>query len=122
MGPAGITLELKLPPHSPLIVQPPADDGLGDAAMTHYTWGTLINDPTGKRVWEFDKRTYTAPEIQTKVTHPPRPTDLDVDRHRTDFPGLLKCKFGTPVCANPARFGDHEDCYGKAFNKSEGTT
>eukprot|EP00884_Botryococcus_braunii_P014591 jgi/Botrbrau1/23132/Bobra.0243s0062.1 len=41
--------------------------------MTHYTWGALINDASGKRVWEFDKRTYTAPEIETKTPKIPMP-------------------------------------------------
>jgi hypothetical protein len=39
----------------------------GEAAMLHYTWGTVIKDSFGRKLWEFDKRTYTAEEIQRKV-------------------------------------------------------
>ena len=35
--------------------------------MLHYTWGTVIKDSFGRKIWEFDKRTYTAEEIQRKV-------------------------------------------------------
>lgn len=34
----GVKFDLKLPPASTLISQPPADSALGDAAMFHYTW------------------------------------------------------------------------------------
>ena len=35
--------------------------------MLHYTWGIVIKDSFGRKIWEFDKRTYTAEEIQRKV-------------------------------------------------------
>ena len=35
--------------------------------MLHYTWGTVIKDSFGRKLWEFDKRTYTAEEIQRKA-------------------------------------------------------
>lgn len=31
-------------PHSTTIVQPPFDVGLGEACMTHYTWGALYHE------------------------------------------------------------------------------
>lgn len=55
-------------PECPLIAQPPADKSLGAAAMFHYTWGTQFKDSFGRKIWEFDKRTYTAEEIQRKVS------------------------------------------------------
>jgi hypothetical protein len=54
-------------PRCTLIAQPPADRALGGAAMFHYTWGTVFKDSFGRKIWEFDKRTYTAEEIQRKV-------------------------------------------------------
>jgi hypothetical protein len=59
--------ELIACPECPLISQPPADKSLGAAAMFHYTWGTQFKDSFGKKIWEFDKRTYTAEEIQREV-------------------------------------------------------
>ena len=35
--------------------------------MYHYTWGTVVKDSFGRKIWEFDKRTYTDEEIQRKV-------------------------------------------------------
>ena len=66
----GIKLELKRPPDSPLIAQPPADHVQGHAAMLHYTWGTLI-EKDKEKVWIFDKRDYTAPEIERVVSNSP---------------------------------------------------
>lgn len=54
-------------PQCTLIAQPPADRAIGAAAMFHYTWGTAFKDSFGRKIWEFDKRTYTAEEIQRKV-------------------------------------------------------
>ena len=50
-----------------LHVQPPSDNALGGAAMFHYTWGTVFKDSFGKKIWEFDKRTYTDEIIQREV-------------------------------------------------------
>ena len=49
------------------MVQPPADHAQGNAALLHYTWGTLVEDADKQKVWIFDKREYTAPEIERKV-------------------------------------------------------
>jgi hypothetical protein len=46
-----------LVPFNPLMVQPPADVVLGDAAILHYTWGPIVSHE-GKVVWSFDKRSY----------------------------------------------------------------
>ena len=54
-----VKVELQMPPQSPLMIQPPADHTVGDAAMMHYTWGSIINDKNGKELWRFDKREYT---------------------------------------------------------------
>lgn len=35
--------------------------------MFHYTWGTVFKDSSGKKIWEFDKRTYTDEIIQREV-------------------------------------------------------
>lgn len=36
--------------------------------MFHYTWGTVFKDSFGKKIWEFDKRTYTDEIIQREVS------------------------------------------------------
>ena len=36
--------------------------------MFHYTWGTAFKDSFGKKIWEFDKRTYTDEFIQREVS------------------------------------------------------
>lgn len=61
-----IQLVHELPPKSKLISQPPHNWDLGEAAMLHYTWGTLYykND---KELWRFDKRDWTAKEHELKV-------------------------------------------------------
>ena len=35
--------------------------------MFHYTWGTVFKDSFGRKIWEFDKRTYTDEVIQRQV-------------------------------------------------------
>lgn len=67
-----IKLELKPPVESPLMVQPPADDQLRDAALCHYTWETLVEE-NGEEIWIFDKRKYTAAEMELKVPLIPLP-------------------------------------------------
>lgn len=54
-----VKIDLRLPPENKLMVQPPADKGLGAAALMHYTWGSVITDKKDKEVWKFDKREYT---------------------------------------------------------------
>ena len=53
----GVRHHVPLVPFNPLMVQPPADVVLGDAAILHYTWGPIISRD-GVKLWEFDKRTY----------------------------------------------------------------
>lgn len=55
-----------LPPNSTLISQPPHNWELGEAAMLHYTWGTLFFKDD-KEVWRFEKRDWTAKEHERKV-------------------------------------------------------
>ena len=64
----GITVNLAKPPLNPLITQPPADATLGQAAMFHYTWGSVFQNASGDKFWEFDKRVYTDPSIVTTVS------------------------------------------------------
>ncbi len=52
--------------------------------MLHYTWGTVIKDSFGRKIWEFDKRTYTAEEIQRKVLALPA-------RHAASFCTSTNC-------------------------------
>ena len=49
------------------MAQLPADEAPGDAAMLHYTWGTVFKDASGAKVWEFDKRVYTEEKLQRIV-------------------------------------------------------
>jgi hypothetical protein len=46
-----------LVPFNPLMVQPPADVTLGEAALLHYTWGPIVSKD-GVVLWSFDKRSY----------------------------------------------------------------
>jgi hypothetical protein len=66
---AKVNLETEAPPLSRLISQPPHDGSQGRAAIYHYTWGTVVKDLTGKEVWKFDKREYTA---EAHAWKPPR--------------------------------------------------
>lgn len=61
-----VELVHELPPKSKLISQPPHNWDLGQAAMLHYTWGTLYFKDD-KEVWRFDKRDWTAKEHELKV-------------------------------------------------------
>ena len=54
------------------MAQPPADHRIGDAALLHYTWGSIFQDTKHNQteVWKFDKRFYTAHVAALKVgTH-----------------------------------------------------
>jgi hypothetical protein len=53
----GIRHHVPLVPFNPLMVQPPADVVLGDAAILHYTWGPIVSRD-GTVLWSFDKRSY----------------------------------------------------------------
>lgn len=63
----GINLELKRPPESPLIAQPPHDRSLGQASMLHYTWAILVHNAQGEKVWSFEKRDYIAADFEKQV-------------------------------------------------------
>jgi hypothetical protein len=39
-----IKVRTEHPPNSTTIVQPPFDEGLGDACLCHYTWGALYHE------------------------------------------------------------------------------
>jgi hypothetical protein len=74
----GVKFDLQLPPRQKLIVQPPADRSIGDAAMFHYTWGSIINEVVAgktQEVWKFDKRFYTDAALPRRVPpiKPPPP-------------------------------------------------
>jgi len=62
-----VKFDLQLPPKCKLIAQPPADLAEGDAAMLHYTWGSIWKDDAGKEVWSFDKRFYTDAKLELEV-------------------------------------------------------
>jgi hypothetical protein len=64
-----VELDVQMPPSSPLMVQPPADHKLGEAAMCHYTWGSIFKDTlqNNTEVWKFDKRFYTSKEVALQV-------------------------------------------------------
>lgn len=62
-----VKFNMKLPPACPLIVQPPADVVSGDAAMFHYTWGSIWKSANGTQVWAFDKRFYTDAKFELEV-------------------------------------------------------
>ena len=71
----GVQLTHEAPPNSRLMSQPPHDWTLGQAAILHYTWGTLYFKG-GKEFWRFDKRDWTAKEHELKVPQfklPPQP-------------------------------------------------
>eukprot|EP00798_Chlamydomonas_sp_ICE-L_P020417 gene20417-27200_t len=62
----GVNMVTTEAPHSPLIVQPPADHRLGPAAMCHYTWGAIYNDTTHE-IFRWEKRDFTDPKHALKV-------------------------------------------------------
>jgi hypothetical protein len=74
-----VKLELQLPPYSPLMIQPPADIDLGDAAMMHYTWGSIITDKDGQEVWRFDKREFTDEKWEKNPEKLPEVPPYDAD-------------------------------------------
>ena len=46
--------------------------------MFHYTWGTVFKDSFGRKIWEFDKRTYTDEVIQRNVSRHPAPSRFTI--------------------------------------------
>lgn len=64
----GIDVELLEPPANPLMSQPPHDTLLGDGALCHYTWATILEEKENKtEVWRFEKREYTSANDALKV-------------------------------------------------------
>eukprot|EP00897_Mesotaenium_endlicherianum_P007849 jgi/Mesen1/7092/ME000369S06419 len=64
-------MPIDLPPvPQSIMVQPPADSQLGEAAIIHYTWGSEIKNDKGEVIWSWDKRTWT-----TEGSFPPHIPD-----------------------------------------------
>lgn len=63
---SGVRHHTSLVPFNPLMVQPPADVTLGDAAILHYTWGPRIS-VNGTLVWSFDKREYGGGQFKDNI-------------------------------------------------------
>ena len=83
----GVKFKLELPPACTLIVQPPADTIIGDAAMFHYTWGSIWSK-NGTKIWSFDKRFYTDANLELQVRRLPRA--LQAQRSRCAAPGAAQ--------------------------------
>lgn len=69
-----VELDLPLPPHNTLVIQPPADSSMGQASQMHYTWGSIFKNSSGAEVWQFDKRKYTEEKYELNpplMTLPP---------------------------------------------------
>jgi len=84
-----VSLTHEAPPASKLLAQPPHDLGPGEAAIYHYTWGSIFKEGD-KEVWKFDKREYTAEGDALKLPHfaaPPQPW----------VEGVWKLQDGLPV-------------------------
>lgn len=92
----GIKVNLAKPPLNTLITQPPADATLGQAAMFHYTWGSVFQNASGGKVWEFDKRVYTDPSIVTTVS-PFTLYSLSTCKHSCNIIALLSIAFKCAV-------------------------
>lgn len=76
------------PPKSPLIVQPPSDKTMGQAAMCHYTWGAVYNDTQGT-VWSWDKRIYTDAKALKPEKIPMPPEFVEGRYHLQEFFGKM---------------------------------
>eukprot|EP00898_Chlorokybus_atmophyticus_P004733 jgi/Chlat1/5260/Chrsp33S05015 len=68
---AGVEHDLPLVGHHSLMVQPPADSELHEAPLMHYTWGSVVKDEQGNKIWEFDKRQYLSGPPPGKIPEPP---------------------------------------------------
>ncbi|KAK3257519.1 hypothetical protein CYMTET_33395 [Cymbomonas tetramitiformis] len=66
---ANVTYSLPPVPKNPLMVQPPADEALGEAVICHYTWGTFIHEGD-KELWRWDKREYASGQYGDKPVVP----------------------------------------------------
>ena len=71
-------------PFNKLMVQPPADVRLGKGCLMHYTWGPIISDKDGNRLWSFDKRAMRAATGSSGAFHVleehPLPPQWDPER------------------------------------------
>eukprot|EP00850_Spirogloea_muscicola_P011540 SM000072S21174 [mRNA] locus=s72:97305:104460:+ [translate_table: standard] len=67
---AKMPIDLPPVPHA-IMVQPPADSILGDAAIIHYTWGQDIKTESGTLLWHWDKRDYTTGGLPKPIPEPP---------------------------------------------------
>ncbi|GMH39670.1 hypothetical protein BSKO_07568 [Bryopsis sp. KO-2023] len=64
-----VPFDLPVPGENQLIVQPPEDKRIGNAAMYHYTWGLFFLEKNGTKVFTFEKRFYIKQEDVYKVPH-----------------------------------------------------
>lgn len=64
-----IHMSLPAVPESPFIVEPPADEMLGDAAMYHYTFGSVFLDNNQSIIFDFDKRAFVDAKHMYKVNN-----------------------------------------------------
>lgn len=79
------TAKAKMPidlPEMPgaIMSQPPADAVVGEAAILHYTWGSVIKDDKGVKLWEFDKRKFTDPGLPDPIPEPPASRASDAQK------------------------------------------
>jgi hypothetical protein len=72
-----VDIDLRPPPNSALMVQPPADHGLGAAGLMHYTWGSIVSDASGAEIWRFDKREYGEAEHERRPRALPEPPPFE---------------------------------------------
>ncbi|KAL4451270.1 hypothetical protein ABPG77_009342 [Micractinium sp. CCAP 211/92] len=92
-----IPLDLKEPPESITMIQPPADHRLGKAHLMHYTWGSVFNAPNGTKVWEFDKRYYTEPKHEKTLPKLPVPPPFEEGWKLQDGVAITKDLYDTLV-------------------------
>lgn len=83
-----VKIDIRRVPENPLIVQPPADHELGNAAMYHYTWGATFLTLNDTKVFEFDKRVY----VDQKDVHEVREGDVYQAVHNNN------CNIQFPTC------------------------
>eukprot|EP00245_Coleochaete_scutata_P006796 TRINITY_DN21580_c0_g1_i1.p1 TRINITY_DN21580_c0_g1~~TRINITY_DN21580_c0_g1_i1.p1 ORF type:complete len:801 (+),score=219.38 TRINITY_DN21580_c0_g1_i1:188-2590(+) len=70
MALAKVSVDLPAVPDA-IMVQPPEDKIVGNAAIIHYTWGNVIKDDADNKIWEWDKRSYTDNELPPHIPDPP---------------------------------------------------
>jgi len=98
---SGVVHHVPLVPYNPLMVQPPADVTLGEAAILHYTWGPIVSmwneTHNGHVLWSFDKRTYAGGQgaegpvpLQKLATPPPWQPGMRLQANETVTPDGLR--------------------------------